>query len=103
VAKGAVKWVCSYRGCGELAELEVEAGGAKLRLCRRHFRNLLSLLEGEAERRGEASLAGLLPVFAKEGGLLRIERGVKAQGTLPAGGGDPSGSGGGASPTPARA
>ena len=69
---------CSYRGCGELAELEVEVGGAKLRLCRRHFRNLLSLLEGEAERRGEAALAELLPVFAKEGGLLRVERGRPA-------------------------
>ena len=88
---------CSYRGCGEPAELEVEAGGARLRLCRRHFRNLLSLLEGEAERRGEASLAGLLPVFAREGGLLRVERGARGS----AEGGSPSG--GGASPTPARA
>ena len=69
---------CSYRGCGELAEFEVEVGGAKLRLCRRHFRNLLSLLEEEAERRGEAALAELLPVFAKEGGLLRVERGRPA-------------------------
>ena len=84
---------CSYRGCGEPAELEAEAGGARLRLCRRHLRNLLSLLEGEAERRGEASLAELLPVFAKEGGLLRVERGRWGTGA-------PSG---GASPAPARA